>query len=153
MKSSFHSLIPSLPFLLNHPRLLTQEDSLSSDSSCLRFSLYSFGADAYKHRFQSHIATDSHSVKRSVSLGVEPHLGPYQILVSRCHLLPCPCGVPSATRGRVCRLSESLPAVISLFSQRILYLHFTCYYLLLLVIKRMYVKVPVSSGSVQQSMP
>jgi hypothetical protein len=38
---------------------------------------------------------------------------------------------PSLTRGRVCRLSESLSVVISQLSECTLYLYFTCYYMLL----------------------
>jgi hypothetical protein len=55
------------------------------------------------------------TVSQSVSLGVEPHLG----LLTR-YLVPFDsyglvffCGAPSLTRGRVCLLSESLPALAS----------------------------------------
>jgi hypothetical protein len=54
------------------------------------------------------------TVSQSVSLGVEPHLG----LMTRYLLLSDSygivfCGAPSLTRGRVCLLSESLPALVS----------------------------------------
>jgi hypothetical protein len=45
VKSSFHSLIPFLPFLLNHLRLPSQETPSVLYLSCLRTSLYSLGAD------------------------------------------------------------------------------------------------------------
>jgi hypothetical protein len=60
---------------------------------------------------QSHIATDG----QSVSLGAEPHLGlmtRYLVLFDNYGLVFF-CGAPSLTRERVCRLSESLPALVS----------------------------------------
>jgi hypothetical protein len=55
------------------------------------------------------------TVSQSVSLGVEPHLElmtRYLVLFDSYGLVFF-CGAPSLTRGRVCLLSESLPALVS----------------------------------------
>jgi hypothetical protein len=68
------------------------------------------------------------TVSQSVSLGVEPHLGlmtRYLALFDSYELVSF-CGAPSLTRGRVCLLSESLPALVSHLLQLKRCLHFTC---------------------------
>jgi hypothetical protein len=90
MKFSLHSLITFLPFLLNHLQLLTPRLKVKVK------------------------VTLRPTVSQSVSLGVEPHLGlmtRYLLLLDSYGLVSC--GAPSLTRGRVCLLSESLPALVS----------------------------------------
>jgi hypothetical protein len=70
---------------------------------------------AYKTKSKSKSHCDWRSVSESVSLGVEPHLRlvtRYLVLFD-CYGLVFFCGAPSLTRGRVCLLSESLPALVS----------------------------------------
>jgi hypothetical protein len=55
MKSSFHSLIPFLPSLLNHSTAISRE-SLNSNSSYLRFSLCSLGAAPTENTASSVVA-------------------------------------------------------------------------------------------------
>jgi hypothetical protein len=88
------------------------------------------------------------TVSQSVCLGVEPRTG----LMIRCLLLFDSYRLviwraPSLTRGRVCRLSESVSS-ITLVVIRYIYLHFTCFAWL-----RYIYMASVSPGSVQQVMP
>jgi hypothetical protein len=48
------------------------------------------------------------TVRRPVSLGIKPPLGLKTRLLLVRHLRFCQCGVPSLTRGRVCRFEEFL---------------------------------------------
>jgi hypothetical protein len=133
MKSSLHSLIPFLSCLLNHLLLSCEETpSILSQPS------------------QSQVkVTLRLTVSQSVCLGVETRLG----LMTRCFFLfesycPVRVGVPSLTRGRVCRLSVIFGSISSLSFVQL----FT---ILLLKPNRMYniYKASVSPGSLQQTMP
>jgi hypothetical protein len=95
---------------------------------------------------QSHIATDGQSVCPSWRRA--PAAAHDQIFLLVWKLLSCLCGAPSLTRGRVCRLS----VMVCIFSSLSFVQLFT---ILLLKPNRMYniCKGPVSSGSVQQTVP
>jgi hypothetical protein len=91
------------------------------------------------------------TVNQSVRLGVEPHLGLmtkyYLLFDSYCLVLG---RAPSLTRGRVCRLSESVSSITSIVIMYNFYiLHVSR---VLEYIWNIY-KASVSPGSVQQIMP
>jgi hypothetical protein len=94
---------------------------------------------------QSHIATDGQSVCPSWRRA--PAGAHDQIFLLVWKLLSCPCGAPSLTRGRVCRLSVMVGSISSLSFVQL----FT---ILLLKHNRMYniYKASVSPVSVQQTM-
>jgi hypothetical protein len=90
------------------------------------------------------------TVGQSVRLGVEPRLGhtTRYFFLFESYYLSCPCGAPSLTRGRVCRLSVMIGSISPLSFVQL----FT---ILLLKSNRMYniYKASVSPGSLQQTMP
>jgi hypothetical protein len=65
------------------------------------------------------------TVSQSLRLGVEPHVGlmaRYLVLFDSYGLVFF-CGAPSLTRGRVCLLSESLPALVSHYNVKDVYIY------------------------------
>jgi hypothetical protein len=104
MKSSWHSLISFLLFLLNYLRLPSSE----LDPILLTTVLYSVPSKVK--------VTLQLTISQSVSLGVEPHLGRmtrYLLLFDSYGLVLC--GTPSLTRGRVCLLYMLLALASAVF--------------------------------------
>jgi hypothetical protein len=85
-------------------------------SSLQLFHVTSLNWSGSSSQSQSHIATDG----QSVSLGVEPHLGPmtrYLLLFDSWQLQSWFCGAPSLTRGRVSLLYMPLALASTVFRE------------------------------------
>jgi hypothetical protein len=117
MKSSCYSVIPFLPFLLNHLRLPTPELDTILDNwlewTLLQPKYLKFWQQLILFKVKVTLLL---TVSQSVSLGVEPHLG----LMTRYLLLFDSygfvfCGAPSLTRGRVCYLYMLLALASAVF--------------------------------------
>jgi hypothetical protein len=119
VKSSLHS---------STAELMTPSVQLSSNCS-LQLQLRNSTANC-QSQSQSYVTTDDQSA--SLSWNKAPIWGLRPDVITVWQLRACWCGALSLTRGRVCRLSESQSAVISLLS--------VCTIYILHVIKCMYIQ-------------